>query len=104
MKDTCCKENFECCKSDKTEEMGICCAEESICCEDRSCYGDYPIERKEIWNPAPYQLEVEIDGNKFRFQSPTYREMENLGLELLASTFGRYNVDKIRKNLKKNEE
>lgn len=57
------------------------------------------IERKEVWDPDAYILEVEIDGVKLKFQSPEYNSMYTIGITLLARTFGRYNAEAIRKEL-----
>ncbi len=60
---------------------------------------DQTTTKQEIWDPDAYILEIEIDGTKFKFQCPDRMSMDTLGLELLASTFGRYKADEIRNKL-----
>ena len=48
------------------------------------------VERKEVWNPDAYRIRIKLGEDEFMFQSPDRATFEEIGLDLLKKTFGRY--------------
>lgn len=88
----------------KEEKVVVCeCGEKCVCMDGCMCGEDCSCEACMIISEDimpeefmcdcgnnNYKIVIEIDGNKFSFQSSDRETLEDVGLKLLPSAFGRF--------------